>query len=170
MGSALKKAVGDDEMLIISDYDHDDNGGPKLGIDIGHNLNPMNETEKKLLRKDVEIIIDEEIEKGILDLERLRDWWRREMDKRNDSLEQAMTLNGIRESEMFDIKIDDLVGKFMNKTSASRERTHYLARIAEEEAKEEERENKKKSSPKEIPSWGKTNNAWDDWDDWNYGN
>lgn len=165
----MMAGFSDDEMLVFSDDDGHD-GGPKLGINFGHNLNPMSETEKQLLNDDAKKIIDDEISKGILDLGRLRDRWHREIEVRNDSLEQAMTLNGIRESEKFDIKINNLIGTFLSETSVSRARTHYLAWVAEQKAKEGEREEKRKSAPKENRSWGKTNNEWDDWDDWNYRN
>ena len=38
-----------------------------------------------------------------------------------------MTLNAMRESKIFHLKVDSIIGNFMNATSSSRQRTHLLA-------------------------------------------
>ena len=137
-------------MLKLSDEEMPVKGNKKLGINFGSQLNPMNEQEKQSLSQDVKRIIDETVTKGVQDLEQLRAKWHREIQERNDSLEHAMEMNGKRESDKLEIKVDAMVGKFLKETEDSRTRTHHMAWVAEEMAKEAEREKKRKETKKQL--------------------
>lgn len=90
-----------------------------------------------------------------------------EIQERNDTLEHTMEMNGKRESDKLEIKVDAMVGKFLSETQESRQRTHHMAWVAEEMAKEAEREKQRKEKKKhEVHTWDDTNDAWDSWDDW----
>ncbi|CAJ1966231.1 unnamed protein product [Cylindrotheca closterium] len=158
----------DDEMFKLLDDEMDMGGSnKKLGINFGSQLIPMSEQERLELREDVRHIIDEQVTKGLADLGKLRERWIRNNQERNDSLEQVMNMNGVRETEKLNVKLDTMVGKFLSETSESRERTHHMAWVAEEMAKELEREKKRKEKAKHTTyTWDDTNNEWDDWDDW----
>ena len=158
-----KKQSPDDELLRLSDEDMEmDTGRKSLGI--GLELNPMNEAEFHLLEEDVKRIINEKVTKGVEDLAKLKEKWHREVQERNDSLERTMEMNGKRESDKLNLKLDAIVGKFLSDTSESRERTHRLALEDEEKAKQEQREKEKKKY--KIQNWDDTNDEWDTWDDW----
>lgn len=157
----LQSSIANDEMFRLSNDELNMEGGKKLGINF---VSPMNEQERLSLREDVKHIIDEQVTKGLADLRKLREKWRRED---HDSLEQAMIMNGMREAEELNMKVDAMVGKFLSETSESRQRTHHMAWVQEEMAKEEERDKKRKEIAKlEIKTWDDSNNEWDDWDDW----
>lgn len=164
--SILWHAADDVEVLKLAD-DKMFMEGIKLGINIGSQLEPMNEQERLSLREDIKNIIDKEVAKGLEDLGRMRERYNRENEERNDSLERAMNMNGTRESEKLRIKVDAMVGKFLSATSESRQRTHHMNWVVEEKAKEAEKEKERKEKSKhERKTWNDTNDAWDDWDDW----
>ena len=96
----------------------------KLGIDI--DLIPDNNDFTKVT-EECKRMINEKINNGIEELHKLHDKLERDLEYQQEPLEQAMTLNGIRETNKFNEKVDLLVGTFMNETSISRERTHTLA-------------------------------------------
>jgi hypothetical protein len=141
----------------------------KLGVDI--DLIPDNNDFTKVT-EECKRMINEKIQNGITELHKLHDKLGRDLEYQQEPLEQAMTLNGIRETQKFNEKVDLLVGSFMNETSVSRERTHTLAyediqRLKAIEKEKERLESKKKSNSKSgYNTWTKTNNEWDkEWDD-----
>jgi hypothetical protein len=148
------------------DYEATASTTPKLGINIGSQLNPMNETELADLKADFARIIDKAVQDGMVDLQKLHDKMGRDIEDGAYVLEQAMYLNGVKEEKKFKERMNVLVGDFLNKTADSRERTHKMAWEAEEEEKRKERETEKKSKKAPTQSWGKTNDEWDAWDDW----
>jgi len=165
-------------------------GGGSLGINLGRDYSlALNETDREALQLECRQMIDQRISEGILDLQRLHDKWERDVKDGLLPLEQAMTLNGIRESKQFAIRVDSMFGKFWNQTAKSRQKTHDLFHIDEleqkQKAKEEEERQAKRGKRKggssssssscstgtttfRPQSWKKTNDAWDEWDsdDW----
>jgi hypothetical protein len=159
-------------------------GRSNLGINLGKDYSlALNATDREELQIMVcRQMIHERISEGILDLQLIHDKWERDIEEGLVPLEQAMTLNTIRESKKFATRVDSMVGTFWNQTARSRQKTHDLFHIDELEqkakAKEEEERKSKKGKGKRRPgdqgtafqtqSWKKTNDAWDDWDsdDW----
>ena len=142
---------------------------PQLGIDFGVDiLSSMEEEEFQRLKEECARWIDSRIHSGIDDLQKLADKWQRDLKHQQEPLEQAMTLNGMRESKRFNDKVDLLIGTFLNSTSLSREQTHQLAfedlqRLQALEREKERLENKSET----FHSWKETNDEYDDWeDDW----
>ena len=151
-----------------SDYDND---FPSLGINFGRDLVPDDDYEK--LKADCAKAIDEKVQDGLKELNKLHDKWHRDLEHQQEPLEQAMRLNNMAESKAFNERVDVLVGTFMNATSTSRDETHRLAwedkqRILAAE-KEKEAQKRKKDNLNSHQSWKQTNDAWDEydaWDDW----
>lgn len=153
------------------------NENSSLGINLGQDYSlALNETDREALRYQIKEMIDHRISTGILDLQHLHDRWERRVEGDLESLEQAMTLNGIMESKRFATKLDSIVGKFWNQTAASRKKTHDLFYLDEKERAEKAKEAEKRKAKRkksadgsfQKQSWKKTNDAWDDWenDDW----
>ena len=135
----------------------------------------FNDTDRQTLKRELSQMIDTTIEDGIADLGRLRDKYQNDLlnDGSLHHLEQLMTLNAIRESSKFDIKVDSIVGTFLNQTSVERHLTHTLAnedlerrRLKEEKKKNQSLNKDKLNSNGPQQTWKKTNDAWDAWDDW----
>jgi hypothetical protein len=136
----------------------------RLGIDFGKELVPDNDiqTLKEALKK----MINEKVANGLDELNKLHDKWERDLELQLEPLEQAMMLNGMRESKKFNKKVDMLIGKFMNETYTSRERTHLMALEDERRIKKEEMEKKQRQKKKdEFQTWKKTNDPWDAWEE-----
>jgi hypothetical protein len=163
-----------DDGFSFDDFDNDydpeflDSSCKKLGIDI--DLMPDNDLDRMKLTEECKRMINEKIENGIDELNKIRERWQRDLKYQQEPLEQAMAVNGMRESKKLNEKVDLLIGNFMNETRTSRQRTHLLAyeddqRIKAEE-REKERQQKKKNKSKGYNAWTKTNNEWDkEWDD-----
>jgi len=159
----------DIEKNLEDTYDESALSPRKLGINIGNQLSPEADLDLQALKEACKRMIDEKISNGLDELNKLHDKWQRDLEFQQEPLEQAMTLNGIRETKKFNERVDLLVGSFMNTTSASRERTHALALedLRRLQAEEREKERKKKGGKTTFSSWKKTNDAWDEWDeDW----
>ena len=148
-----------------------------LGINLGQDYSlALNETDREALRSQIKEMIDHRISTGILDLQQLHDRWERQVEGDLESLEQAMTLNGITESKRFATRLDSMVGKFWNQTAVSRQKTKDLFYLDQLEQAEKSKEAEKRKSKRKqsvdgsfpTQSWKKTNDAWDDWDkdDW----
>jgi hypothetical protein len=136
----------------------------------------FNAQDRKSLKAECAIMIDKAIRDGLIDLSKLRDKYQRDMlldkDGSRSRLAQLMTLNGIREAEKFDAKVDTIIGTFLNATADSRRETKTLAledlrRIRQVEREKEDKKKKKKNggAAETTQAWKKTNDAWDKWDD-----
>jgi hypothetical protein len=154
-----------------NDVDSGSSARSSLGIDFGRQLLPDTDEDFDILKKACADMIHEKVQNGLEELQKLREKWMRDMERQQEPLEQAMILNGIRESEKFHHRVDLLVGGFMNQTALSRTQTHQLAyedqRRLEAEDREKERLKKRKTDPPCFEGWKSTNNEWDEWEeDW----
>jgi hypothetical protein len=172
-----QKPVSPHDESSISDMGDATLEKSSLGIDLGQDYSlALNETDREALRSEIIQMIDHRISTGILDLQQLHDKWERQVEGDLESLEQAMTLNGIMESKRFATRLDSIVGKFWNSTAVSRKKTRDMFRLDEMERAEKAKEEEKRKAKRrrsvdgsfQKQSWKKTNDAWDDWDkdDW----
>ncbi|KAG7359097.1 hypothetical protein IV203_015686 [Nitzschia inconspicua] len=173
----IRSTVKDDDFSFDNIADSNENESPTnsanpfLGIDLRQQLLPDTEDEYSALKKACSDMIDEKVRNGMQELQNLREKWMRDLEHQQEPLEQAMTLNGMRESEKFQRRVDLLVGSFMNQTAVSRTQTHQLAfedrQRLEAAERELERKQKQKGVTPSFNGWKKTNNEWDEWeDDW----
>jgi hypothetical protein len=161
-----------DEFRDNKKTDDYDNDFLSLGINFGRDLIEGTDDDFQKLKDDCARAIDEKVQDGLKELNKLHDKWQRDLEFEQEPLEQAMRLNNIVESKAFNERVDVLVGTFMNATSTSREQTHKLAwedrqRLMALE-REQEAKKKKKGNLNSFHSWKQTNNEWDKWDedDW----
>ena len=144
---------------------------PQLGIAIGQQM-AFTADEKDALKDELAAMIDATFAGGIRDCQALASKWQRDL-RHGHALrrvELAMYQQGAVHQQAFDLKVDHLVGTFLNETSVSRDLTHRLAaedvqRQVQEARDERAQQIKQKQGPTE--SWYKTNDPWDqEWDEW----
>lgn len=161
----------DNDDFVLNDIS-DENIVAQLGIPYGQQLVPNTPEEYDTLQQACASAIDETVEKGLQDLQNLRAKWLRDFDRHyQEPLEQAMTLNGMREANKLHHKVDALIGQFLNQTAVSRSETHQLAlqdqRRLEALERERQEQTDKERRPPHFGSWKRTNSEWDEWEeDW----
>jgi hypothetical protein len=175
--------------------DSDPSGTPSLGIQLGVDYGlSLTENDRNELKSQMKEVIHQSVQRGLQDLQELHDKWERDMPDQLLPLEQAMTLNGIQASKVFETKLDVILGSFNNQTAVSRQKTHDLFRLSELEQAQRRRDEQERqhaherrrrrraglgeleqyddgsssswlSSSPTPSSWKKTNDAWDDWEE-----
>jgi len=136
---------------------------PKLGIDLS--LEPLNKTEYESLKAACIVAIDKTTERGLNDLHALRNKWQEDILIKSPILERKMVLNGIQEAKLLEIRMDRIIGNFLNQSFDERTLTRRMLQDDQQRREDAERValEPKKSN---IEPWGKTNKEYDDWDDW----
>lgn len=100
----------------------------KLGIDL--NLDQLSQEEAKKLQDDAKEIINQQIDKGVQDIEKLRQKMTKELDQSRKIMQFASELQAKQKSEELMDKIDKLTGNFLDSTKSTREGTKLAARAS----------------------------------------
>jgi hypothetical protein len=101
---------------------------PKLGIDIGSQLEPFTEAEAAELKAAAMEVINDGVAEGIDEIERLRKQMKQQIDKQKRQMELKSDLQLQREEAKLMTKIDTMTSTFLDKTRLSREETKLIAK------------------------------------------
>ena len=105
----------------------DDEGTPRLGIDLGSMLEPLSEQEAAELKAAATEVINDAIAEGIDEIEQVRQRMNREFERKRKSMEVKSEMNAQRESQKLLNKIDALTDAFLAKTESIRSSTKLAA-------------------------------------------
>ena len=95
---------------------------PSLGIQIGQQV-ALTERQVAILKKEASEMINEKIDEGIQDIERMRTQMKIELDKSRELMKIQSELNAQYEAEKLMAKIDQMTGNFLDSTKDSRQMT-----------------------------------------------
>ena len=98
---------------------------PRLGIDL--QLKPLSEEEAQLIKEEASDIINQKIDAGIEDIEKLRTKMAKELDSQRKVMQVASELQAKQKSEELMSKIDKLAGNFLDSTKETRTSTKMAA-------------------------------------------
>mmetsp|Transcript_14378 Transcript_14378/g.20031 ORF Transcript_14378/g.20031 Transcript_14378/m.20031 type:complete len:284 (-) Transcript_14378:1230-2081(-) len=102
-------------------------GEPKLGIDIGQQLNPLTPEQAADLKAEATEIINDAFAEGIDDIERLRKDMEKQVEKSKIAMQAASDYNADREGKALLGKIDRMTNKFLDDTKDSRLSTKLVS-------------------------------------------
>lgn len=103
---------------------------PRLGINIGSQLEPLTEKQAAELRAEATEIINDAVAAGIDDIEKLRSKMKREMEASKRAMNFASELRAQEEASKLNAKIDKLAGKFLKDTKDIRASTKIAAQAS----------------------------------------
>ena len=105
----------------------DDGLNPKLGINIGAQLQPMTPQQLQELKAEASELINDAIAAGIDDIDKMRSKMKIEMEKSREARMFASEVNAQEKSRELMTKIDQLTEGFLSATKATRESTKMAA-------------------------------------------
>lgn len=97
-----------------------------LGIQIGQQV-ALTESQVTVLKKEASDMINEKIDEGIKDIERMRNQMKIDLDKSRELMKVQSELNAQYEAEKLMAKIDKMTGKFLDSTKDIRQTTKLAA-------------------------------------------
>jgi Fe-S cluster assembly scaffold protein SufB len=123
--SSVDPATSWDALPEITNDDY-----PKLGIDIGKQLQPLTAKEAAELKADATKVVNDAIDAGIDDIETLRIQMKKELESNRKAQQFAAERNAQQKSDELMTKIDKLTGDFLASTQTTRESTKIAAQAS----------------------------------------